>query len=254
MRNTKYHTNLSKGCGLIEETLSLLAICDENTTKDSLADYVHKNNYLAKSTDKRNTDIVKLVFYRRYMKNNPSVPLWLKKIRNKGLMLSQFKQLLMIYTLRENALAYTYITNVFNELRISGYERIPKGNIKTYMYDLIESNKLNWGEAIIKRNISYIKTLLRDFDLINRKGDLLPFEIADFTVIYLMHELHFEGLSDIAIWNHEDWQLFGLDKYQVRDKILELNLKGGYLAQCTADLMTISWKYKSMEDLINDKL
>lgn len=254
MRNTKYHTNLSKGCGLIEETLTLLSICDEKTTKESLADYVHNNNSLAKFTDKRNTDIVKLVFYPRYLKNNPSVALWLKKIRNKGLMLPQFKQLLMIYTFRENALAYNYITDNLNELRISGYERIPKDNIKNYIYNIIESNKLNWGEAIIKRHISYIKSLLCDFDLINKKGDLLPYEIADFTVMYLMHELHFEGLSDIAIWNHEDWQLFGLEKHQVRDKILELNFKGGYLAQCTADLMTISWKYKSMEDLINDKL
>ena len=69
-----------------------------------------------------------------------------------------------------------------------------------------------------------------------------------------MHELHFEGLSDVAVWNHEDWQLFGLDKYQVGERIMELNLKGGYIAQCTGDLMTISWKYNSMEEFINGTL
>lgn len=93
-----------------------------------------------------------------------------------------------------------------------------------------------------------------DFDMIDSKYNILPYEVADFTILYLMHELHFEGLSDVAVWNHEDWQLFGLDKYQVGERIMELNLKGGYIAQCTGDLMTISWKYNSMEEFINGTL
>jgi hypothetical protein len=68
---------------------------------------------------------------------------------------------------------------------------------------------------------------------------------------YLMHELHFRGLSDMAIWHHEDWSLYGLDKYQVQEKIMELNLKGGYIAQCSGELLTISWNYQTMEEFIN---
>ena len=47
-RNTKYTIALGKGCGLIEETLTLLSVCDEHTTKDSLAKYVHEQNLLSR--------------------------------------------------------------------------------------------------------------------------------------------------------------------------------------------------------------
>ena len=44
---------------------------------------------------------------------------------------------------------------------------------------------------------------------------------------------------------------FYLDKYQVQEKIMNLNLKGGYIAQCSGELLTISWNYQTMEEFIN---
>lgn len=254
MRNTQYNIQLGKGCGLIEETLSLLSVCDENTTKDSLAKFVHECNYIGKSTDKRSMDIVKLVFYPRFMKNNPNVALWLKTIRDKGLMLPQFKQLLMIYCARENAVMYDYIIDHLNELKAAQHTQIPVDSIRNFINSLVETGQACWSESIKRRNSSYVKSVLMDFDLVNKRGDILPYEIAKYTVLYLMHELHFQGLSDVAIWNHEDWQLFGLDKFQVQAHILGQNIKGGYIAQCTGDLMTISWKYNTMEEFINGTL
>ena len=188
------------------------------------------------------------------MKYNTKIALWLKTIRRKGLMLPQFRQLLMLYCARENACMYDYITEHLNEYRLSNYIQIPADSIKNYINNLADSGQANWGESIRKRNSGYVKSVLVDFDLINRRGGILPYEIADFTVLYLMHELHFDGLSDMAIWNHEDWKLFGLDQYQVKDRILEQNMKGGYIAQCSGDLMTISWNYNSMEEFINGTL
>ena len=37
-------------------------------------------------------------------------------------------------------------------------------------------------------------------------------------------------------------------------RIMEQNIRGGYIAQCTGDLMTISWNYNSMEEFINGTL
>lgn len=254
MRNKQYTIQLGKGCGLIEETLALLSICDEGTTKESLAEYVRANNYLDKCSDRRRMDIVRIVFYPRFMKRNPKVALWLKDIRQRGLMLPQFKQLLMIYCARENAVMYDYITERLNEYRATQQPMLPADSIKGFVSGLVNNGQAQWSESIQQRNASYIKAVLVDFDMVNRKGEILPYEASAFTILYLMHELHFQGLSDAAIWNHEDWQLFGLDKYQVRDRILDLNLKGGYIAQCTGDLMTISWNYQTMEEFINGTL
>ena len=254
MRNTKYNNKLGKGCGLIDETLSLLSIYKEGMSKESLADYVHQSNALSKCTELRTNDIIKLVFYHRFMSHNPSLPIWLKTIREKGLMLPQFKQLLMLYCARENAIMYDYIVENLNELRYKGIEKVETENVQHYVMNIVDSGQAKWSESICIRQVRYIKRVLYDFDMLDKHNQILPYEISSFTVLYLMHELHFEGLSDVAVWNHEDWKLFGLDKYQVLDKIMEYNLKGGYIAQCTGDLMTISWNYNTMEEFINGTL
>ena len=254
MRDIEYNYKLGKGAGLIDETLSLISIYEEEMTKESLAKVVHDTNILSKCTDQRSMDIVKIIFYSRYMKRNPKVPVWLKNIRNKGLMLSQFKQLLMLYSMRDNAVVYDYVLKELNALKTSSKTSLPKDSVLNFVKEIVNQNLASWGDSVIKRLSASLKCMLSDFELIDKRGRILPYEAANFTILYLMHELHFAGLSDVAIWNHEDWQLFGLDKYQLKDRILEQNIRGGYIAQCTGDLMTISWNYNSMEEFINGTL
>lgn len=251
MRETTYNSNLAKGCGMIEETLTLLSLYDEGMTKATLVDYVHQNNSLSKCTEKRSKDIVNLVFYPRFIKCDSRIPSWLKAIRNRGVMLPQFKQLLMLYCARDNAIMYDYIVSQLNVLRASGNNHIKREDIRQYIDSVVAEGKASWGESICHKQTSYIKAVLMDFDLVDKRNNILPYEIANTTVLYLMHELHFRGFSDMAIWHHEDWVLFGLDKYQVQEKIMNLNLKGGYIAQCSGELLTISWNYQTMEEFIN---
>lgn len=254
MRNTQYNYKLGKGCGLVDETLTLLSVFQKGMSKDELYNYVHDTDALSKCTELRCRDIVKLVFYPRFVLRNSNVPLWLKLVRERGLMLPQFKQLLMLYCARENAIMYDYLKDEFNDLRLSNESKVNSEKIRAFVDNIVESGKACWSETTCVRQVRNLRGVLMDFDMIDSKYNILPYEVADFTILYLMHELHFEGLSDIAIWNHEDWQLFGLDKYQVGERIMELNFKGGYIAQCTGDLMTISWKYNSMEEFINGTL
>lgn len=253
-RDTQYNYKLGKGCGLIEETLALLSVYQKGMTKDELAEYVHQCNTLSRSTAKRSQDIVRIVFYSRFMRRNPDVAYWLKSIREKGLMLAQFNQLLMIYCARDNAVFYDYLVQEVNVLREEQKSLIPKDSSVNFVKKIAESGNVKWGGIMQNRLASYLKTLTVEFNFADKKGTILPYDIANFTVLYLMHELHFAGLSDAAIWNHEDWQLFGLDKYGVQERIMEQNLKGGYIAQSTGDLMTISWNYQTMEEFINGTL
>lgn len=254
MRETIYNSNLAKGCGVVEETLTLLSLCDESTTKKSLIEVVRRGNALARCTDKRSVDIVNLVFYPRFMRHNSRTVIWLKNIREKGVMLPLFKQLLMLYCARENAVMYDYILNTLNRVRVKGEDKLESSSFTWFVNGIVESGQATWSESIQKKVASYIKSVLVDFDFIDKRGNILPYEASCFTILYLMHELHFAGLSDMAIWNHEDWQLFGLDKYQLQDRIMEQNIRGGYIAQSTGDLMTISWNYNTMEEFINGTL
>ena len=254
MRNTKYTNALGKGCGLVEETLTLLSVCQAHTTRDELVQYVRENNPLSRCSDMRSVDIVKLVFYPRFMKQNPDLVMWLQTIRQKGLLLSQFKQILMLYCARENAVMYDFILQCLNPLRAEQAQILERNQIIAFIKDIADKGLAHWGETVQKRQASYIKAVLMDFDIVARNGNILPYEISNFDMLYLMHELHFAGLSDMAIWNHEDWQLFGLDMYSLLQRIMDMNIKGGYIAQCSGELLTISWNYQTMEDFINGTL
>ena len=254
MRNHTYNSNLLKGTGAISETISLLSIYDKDTTKKSLIDYVLSTNFLSTNTEKRAKDIVENVFYNRYMQHNHLVPCWLKQTREKGLMVKQLSQLLYVYTLRENAILYDYVIKVLNPVKASGVDYIPKSKADDFIKELNENGTLEWSAKSQVRMGQHMRGTLVDFNVIDLNGNILPFEAYDFTVLYLMHELHFEGLSDMSIWEYEDWGLFNMDKYDVLQRIMNLSLKGGYIAQSSGDLLTISWKFNSMEEMIDATL
>lgn len=254
MRAHTYNSNLLKGTGAVSETISLLSIYDRDTTKKSLLDYVLSTNFLSTNTEKRARDIVEKVFFNRYMQHNHLVPYWLRLTREKGLMVNQLSQLLYVYTLRENAILYDYVIKVLNPVKASGANYIPKSKADEFIKELNDNGTLEWSSTSQVRMGQHMRGTLVDFNVIDLNGNILPFEANDFTVLYLMHELHFGGLSDIAIWEHEDWGLFNMDKYDVLQRIMNLSLKSGFIAQNSGDLLTISWKYNSMEEMINATL
>ena len=239
---------------MINETLLLLELCEEGITKETLLSQVINSNILSTSSETRAKDIVKTVFYNRFMKDNPKVCHGLRRVRSRGLSVNHLSQLLYIFCARQNDILRDYIETELNPASESFIDTLPKDTFVKYVKQLAENNLVDWSEASIKKNASYIKACLCDFQIIDNNNRILKPEINDFTALFLMYELHFSGLSDMAIWNHEDWKLFNLNKSDVLRIILELNLKGGYIAQSSGELLTISWQYKTMEEMIDATL
>ena len=251
MRNPKYTTQLTHGTGMINETLSLLSIYQESMNKDALIKCVKENDCLPCKTENRLVHIIYDVFFQRFMKVNAKVPLWLKLIRERGLSLKHFTQLLMVYCARENAVFFDAVTQVLNSYKSEDLHIVDRDAFTKYVESLVKEGKAKWSESVQKRNASYVRSCFIDYEVINRKGEILPYEVNDFTILYFMHEQHFVGLSDMAIWEMEEWRLFNLTRHQVLERIMSLSLKGAYMAQTSGELLTISWNYKSMEEFIN---
>lgn len=251
MRNTTHTTQLSQGTGLINETLSLLSIYQKGMSIKELTDYVRDHDTLSCQTDRRLKHITHDVFYMRFMKNDPSVPIWLNRIRNNGLPLKQFSQILMIYCAREHAVLFDAIVHVLNRLKSEKRPIIEITDLTDFVLDIIKNGQAKWSEIMQRKNAGYIRSTLVDFDFIDRRGAILPYELYDMTILYLLYEQHFAGLSDMAIWDLEEWKLFNLDRRQVLDRVMGLSLKGAYMAQTSGDLLTISWNYQSMEEFID---
>jgi hypothetical protein len=94
-----------------------------------------------------------------------------------------------------------------------------------------------------------------DYDLLERgtrsSRRILNFQISTVVAAYLAYELHFAGLGDNALLQHEDWQLFGLTRDDVVEVIKRLSLKGLLIVQVAGDVIRISWKQQDMEALCN---
>ncbi len=254
MRNTKYTTQLAQGAGLINETLLLLSVFHEGMSIEDLTNYARNNDLLSCKTDSRLKHITKDVFYMRFMKENPHIPIWLKTLRSNGMPLKPFMQLLMVYCAREHAVMFDTITNILNPLKLENKQVLDKNLIISFIKDINNNNMAKWSDTMQHKNAGYIFSTLADFDIINRKGEILPYELYDSTILYLLHEQHFAGLSDMALWEMEEWDLFNLNRRQILDRIMNLSLKGAYMAQTSGELLTISWNYQSMEEFIDATL
>jgi hypothetical protein len=78
---------------------------------------------------------------------------------------------------------------------------------------------------------------------------ILPFRVSQTVAAYLAYELHFAGVGDNALLNHEDWHLFGMAREDVLEEIKRLSLKGHLIVQAAGDVIRISWKQQNMEAL-----
>lgn len=249
-----YTTTLTHGVGVIDETLLLLPHYKPGMGVDEFADYVISNGILPSNTNTRIHNIVDKIFFYRYVNQNSSVPKWLLQIRRNGLMLDEFRQILMIYCARVHRVYYEFIIYNLNTYRRENTQKIKKEWTAEFVKNIVVRGDAEWSDYMQNRNARNLRTAMQVFDQINSKLEILPYRAADSTILYLMHELHFSGLSDVAIVNDTDWLLLGLDKEQVIQRILDLNMKGGFIAQRCADLITISWNYKTMEEFINAAL
>ncbi len=254
----RYATNLTaqfaQGASLINETLVLLPAYQEGMTRRQFSKHVIENGLMPSCTERRITNVVEEVFFKRFVERNPALPKWLATIRERGLLLEEFRQILMVYCARDMALYYNFITDVLNPLRQQGCDSMDKSYAIDYLVKLQEEGKIYWKETVHKKISSSLNTALKNFDQVSSKGKILEYRPSDFTFLYFLHELHFSVLSDSAIVKDTDWQLFGMTREDVISRIMDLNIKGGYIAQYSGDLITISWKYKTMEEFIDAKL
>lgn len=252
--NTNLTAQLAQGAALINETLILLSSYKEGMTRREFSKYVIENGLIPSSTSRRISNVVEEVFFKRFVERNQDVCFWLRRIRERGLMMTEFRQLLMLYCARDNALYYEFVINVINKYRRDAITVMDKSVAVDYLRALQANDLICWKDTVHRKISSSLNTAAAAFDQVSSKGEVLPYRASDFTVLYIMHEMHFSGMSDVAIVNDTDWQLFNMDKHEVIRRILDLSLKGGYIAQQGGELITISWNHKSMEDFIDATL
>ena len=253
-KKAHYTTNLAMGLGLIEETKILLDAWHKNMSSNDLLKSVLSEGLIRNLSAYRLKNVVTRCFAPRYLsrKEPPALPL---KLLKDNFSSSEFNQILFYYTCMANPILSDFIREVYWERYAGGYSNISRGDAENFIWRAIDDGKTpsRWSEGQVVRTARYLTGCCADFGLLGNRNisdwKILNFEIQPRVFAFLAYDLHFSGIGDNAILNHESWALFGLEKSDVLEEIKRLSLKGLIIVQTAGEVIRISWKQRDMGEL-----
>lgn len=256
MAQAMYTTQLQAGLGLIPETRTLLALWEPGMDTQRLLKLALESGQFPNVTARRLRNIVTECFAPRYLAPSTDVAAHLKRLQS-ALSTSRFNQLLFLYTCRANAILADFVREVYWGRYAGGYDLVNKQDAKEFINRAVDDGKTikRWSDSTITRVSNYLTGACADYGLLGQRTQLgrkiTPFFIEPTTSAYLAHDLHFAGLGDNAMIAHPDWQLFGLQRDDVREELKRISLKGYFIFQAAGDVTHIGWAHKSMKELVD---
>lgn len=252
---TKYYTTqLQAGLGLVEETKLLLTLYEPGMTTTQLYEIALDSGLFPMISARRLRNVIVECFSPRYLKTNAAE---LLKPLSTHLSSMVLKQFLLAYTAQANAILQDFIQDVYWKRYSSGHDSLSTDDAKDFVTHAVREGKTQkpWSDSTIKRVSSYLIGCCADYGLLspNRSAirTIQPIRIHEWTTLYFAYKLHFDGLGDNAVINHNTWKIFGLEPLDVREELKQLAKNSWLIVQSAGDVTRISWQLKSMEDVID---
>lgn len=253
-KGSNYNIQLSVGLGLLDETRSLLDLCEPGMSPSALYDAALASGHFPRITARRLLNIVKGGFAPRYLMNDGAPAAQLKILKDQ-LPTGELHQFFLLFTCRANSILADFIREIYWERYASGSTEISNLDAEMFIRRAIDDGKTQkrWADNTIKNVAGYLTGCCAEYGLLEqgRKSvrRIRPFRISLPMAGYLAYDLHCAGFGDNAVISHPDWQLFGLAVDDVREELKRLALKGYFIVQSAGDVTRISWKYKTTEEL-----
>ena len=250
-----YTTQLQAGLGLLEETRQLLQVYQPGMSASQLYEAALASGRFPLVTARRLRNIVAECFAPRYMRD-PHVAARLKSLVDL-FTTAELNQLLFIYTARANLVLADFVREVYWARYSAGRNDLQLEDARTFVANSVREGKTQkpWSETTIKRISSYLMGCCADYGLLTTTGrnqrSIAAYRILPKVTAYLAYDLKLSGLGDNQIVSSSDWDLFGLERADVRDQLKRLSLQGLLIFQAASDVVHIGWTYKSMEELID---
>ena len=251
-----YTTQLAAGLGVIDETRTLLDLWQPGMKSPALYQTALDSGYFPNVTARRLRNIVAECFAPRYLVEEDYPASLLKDLKDR-LSSVELTQLFFLFTSRANTILADFVKKVYWIGYASGQDTISNEDARQFVVEANQSARTirYWSDSMIERVSSYLTGCCADFGLLEkgRKSvrKIIPFRIEQKTIALLAYDLHFAGFGDNAVIAHSDWELFGLQKEDLRDEMKRLSLKGFFIIQSAGDVIRIGWNYKSWEELIH---
>lgn len=251
-----YTTQLQAGLGLVPETTMLLGYWQVGMEATELYRLALEAGVFPNVSARRLRNIVAECFAPRYLRGEGPPARYLQQLKP-ALPSAELVQLYFLYTCRANLILGNFVREVYWQRYASGAETVGKGDAAAFIARAIDDGRTakRWSESTVARVSAYLIGACGDYGLLGnatRQGRRVsPFRIAPAVATYLAYDLHLHGTSDSLLLAHEDWGLFGLAPNDVRDEMKRLALRGQLIVQSAASLTRISWKCRSMQEVVN---
>lgn len=250
-----YTTQLQAGLALIEETRLLLGLYELSMSTRDLSEKALASGLFPLVSARRLHNIVSECFAPRLLRR-PGTAASLKRLAG-SLTRQEFSQLLFLHTARANLILDEFIRQQYWQHYSAGRDSLSLDDARQFVLAGVREGKTqkSWSDTTIKRVSSYLVGCCADYELLsaNTRGPrrILPFRILPKVAAYLAYDLKFQGLGDNQIVGHSDWQLFGLEREDVREEFKRLSLQGFLIMQSAAEVTHISWTHKHMDEVID---
>lgn len=252
----RYTIALCKGAALVDETRTLVQHWIPGEEVDHFVDRVLRDNMLARLTAYRTKDIVRRVFARRFLVPTDAPARRLKRLMDHGPR-KLFAEVLFLYAARADPLLYDFTSEVFWPACRRGRSVLTRDDVVAFLAEAADRGLIEqpWSANVQVKIARGVLSTLRDVGFLReeRRGhrEIVSYYLSDEGAAYLAYELHETGLSDSAMCEHPDWLLFGLDRGRVLGRLDNLAENKGMLVQQAGSVVRITWKYESVEELID---
>jgi hypothetical protein len=256
MMQKRYTAELSKGQGIIEETVALLRAWEPGMDTMALKEQVKREGIIDRATALRVEDIVGRLFAPRFLVSDGSPAKNLKLLLLTGVPVSKLQQLFFLHAARAHSFLRDFITQVYWPKYAAAVYTITRQDALDFVERAKDTGLITppWSASTTVRMARYVGSALADFGLTGSdhagRREILPFRLSTLAGRYLAYELHFRNIDDNSLQHAEDWQLFGLEPMDVRHELERIS-GNHFIVQHTGDLLRISWTHPSMEEALH---
>lgn len=251
-----YTTQLQAGLGLIQETNVLIDFWDPELPAKDFYQRVLEEGVLPNISARRLRNIVAECFSSRYLKGNPAPAVYIKQLKE-TFSFAELKQIYFIYTCRANQILADFVRDIYWDRYQSGSGYIANHYATEFINDAMVEGKTSkrWSDGTVKRVSAYLMGACGDYGLLSppsrSERQILPYRLESKVAVFIAHDIHFQGISDNALLQHEDWRLFGLEAADIREEFKRMSLQGHLIFQSAARINNISWNYTGMQEVVD---
>lgn len=254
---TQYTIAISKGSALVDEMKVLLTAWQPGEPVDGFCDRVVRDGIIGKGTARRARDVVRRVFANRFLLPEDYPARHMKRLMESGASSRLIADLAMLFTARSDLLVRDVITQVYWPSAREGRLYLSAGDITVFIQEAEASGRVKeaWSSEVSKKVARGLAKALAEFGLledgVKGRREIAPYRSSPQLPVYLSYLLHFQELSDQAMLEHPDWQLFGYDSERLLGDLASSENADWWLLQIGGSVVRMNWTYSSMEEVLD---